>query len=635
MGRQNQAGRLRWTKTGNPDALWRWIFGGGVFYGSARVLSGPLLPGLLMVAAWGMVFVGPQAAAASDTRGQPSTVAAARDNSLVTASPPQLLAAQLGRFGVFRSGERRWNRRWEGRGGYQRQRPQSDSAIRREAASTTTPSVTPSAPTPSSPRGGAGPVYSPSSSRARYLKGPSGSSAGVATQAQPAPQTESTLRRTPAGGTLQGSRTQEGDTTTRDITYTNPSGVTAQHHGSVTTYDGGFTYSGAGGTSKGLQTSESATGTTQDGRIERVDASVTGHDATGRSFVGQGQAIREGDTLNLSGDAKSSTGESLHATGQAIRTESGFTAQGAYTGSKGGSGQGIMVRDPAGVHGEFARIDQNNKYYTQFQCQGGNCVAEKTQAPLVVYDDDAFENGAVYYYYPPYVYGPAFGYPGYYGYGYGYPYYPGPVVVYRQDYDGLRNPYGGTIAATEGQQYVNNGPACNLAPAVRTSIRLYDHSATDPATIPIASAPGVIYELDGGKVVYSTGYPPKGLYTEQRQGCYMWVPGVAKGTAEVHRLMGRMYATSTKLRDTTVYSYELKGATVYLTADAPPFGIYSQATGALYAWLPGVKSPTGSERDTIARAAMAHETDGARTLRSLMEKRRDSASDKRPWVDPG
>jgi hypothetical protein len=401
-------------------------------------------------------------------------------------------------------------------------------------------------------------------------------------------------RDTRNGGSVEGSKTTSGDTTTRDVTYTGAEGESASHTGSVTKGDGSFDYSGSGSTSAGGSSSASASGTYGDGRVQSMDTSVSGTNASGESGSHDGHWNRDGDSVQYQGSSSTSTGKWSESAGEVTKTDDGFVAHGATANSQ-GAAAGTVVKDGDQVYGRSVSTDGDSVTRNRTTCVDGNCTtASVTSTPVTVQQYYA----APYYYY----------YPQYYAY-YACP--PGTVKVVA----------GGGGAAVY---------SCGTTPVISTTIPLTaamlalskakSQHAAQPTTAQVTSSPVVMYRVASDTVVYATSYQPQGLYWQDVKDRYFWVPGAATGAPQVTTAIAHATSMSAPTANATVITYTIGAERVYLTNEAPLAGTYAQRADVLYAWIPGVASPTQAQRDAIATAVTAHEQTGAKALAGEVQK---------------
>lgn len=400
-------------------------------------------------------------------------------------------------------------------------------------------------------------------------------------------------RETRGGGTVDASKSTDGDTTTRQVDVTGASGQSASHTGSVTKDDGSFSYSGSGSTSAGGTSSSSASGTVSDGRVQSLDTSVSGTNRDGVSASHDGDWNRDGDTVQYQGSTSTSTGKWSDSAAAVTKTDDGFVAHGATVDSQ-GAASGTVVKDGDQIYGRSVGTDGDEVTRNRTTCLDGDCTRTTvtTTAPTLQQ-----------YYASPYYY-----YPQYYAY-YACP--PGSVSVVT----------GGAGTAVY---------SCGVTPVISTTIPLtaamlaaakvkksQEQAAT---TAQVTSSPVVMYRVASDTVVYATSYAPEGLYWQDVKNRYLWVPGAASGTSDVKTAIERAAGMSVPTANATVITYTISGERVYLTNEAPLAGTYGERADVLYAWIPGVTKPTQAQKDAIATAVTAHQQGGAQALAGEVEK---------------
>jgi len=397
------------------------------------------------------------------------------------------------------------------------------------------------------------------------------------------------------GGSVDSDKTTTGDTTDRSQTYTTAGGQSATHTGSVTKDDGNFDYSGSTTTSAGASTHGSASGTYSDGRIDSANTSLSGTNAAGVSGTHEGNWNRSGDTTSYYGSSSTSTGKWSESAGTVTKTDDGFVAHGA-TANTYGAGAGTVVKDGDQVYGRSVTTNYDTVTRTHTDCTNGTCYSGSvTTGPVTVQQYYA----APYYYYPQY-----------------YAYYACPP--------------GSTTVVTGGA-----GTAvysCGVTPMISATVPITmmamaaaghaksQQASTVTTTAQVTSSPVVMYRVASDTVVYATSYQPQNLYWQEIHGRAYWVPGAATGTPDVKSSIAHASEMKTPTANATVITYDIDGARVYLTNEAPVAGVYSQRADVLYAWLPGVSDPTQAQRDTIATAVTAHRQGGEQALTKQVQQ---------------
>ncbi len=123
-----------------------------------------------------------------------------------------------------------------------------------------------------------------------------------------------------------------------------------------------------------------------------------------------------------------------------------------------------------------------------------------------------------------------------------------------------------------------------------------------------------MYELDSERVVYSTDHRPEGIYSVKKGQRYFWAPGPAARSREVESWTKEASAMSAPTANSTLITYTIGPRAVYLTNERPAPGYFSESFDQLYAWIPGVRDPSPSDRDAIATAIAAHRSGGRQAL---------------------
>lgn len=395
------------------------------------------------------------------------------------------------------------------------------------------------------------------------------------------------------GGSVDADKTTTGDTTDRSVTYENPTGQSVTHSGSVTKDDGNFDYSGSTTSSTGASTSGSASGTYSNGRIDSASTSFSGTNSAGQTGEHQGNWNRDGDTTSYHGSSSTSTGRWSETAGTVTKTDDGFVAHGA-TANTYGAGAGTVVKDGDQVYGRSVTTNYDTVTRTHTDCTNGTCYrGSVTTGPVTVQQYWA----SPYYYYPQY-----------------YAYYacpPGSTTV---------------VTGSAGTRVYS----CGVTPVLSTTIPLTavmlaaaGHAKSEQAaaqSAQVTSSPVVMYRVASDTVVYATSYQPQGMYWQEIHGRSYWVPGAAQGTPDVKSSIAHAAEMKTPTANATVITYDISGERVYLTNEAPLAGTYTQRADVLYAWLPGVTSPTQAQRDAIATAVTAHENGGAQALAKQVQQ---------------
>lgn len=400
---------------------------------------------------------------------------------------------------------------------------------------------------------------------------------------------------TRGGGSVDTDKTTTGDTTTRSATYESASGQSATHSGSVTKDDGDFSYSGSSSNSAGASTNSTASGTYSDGRIDSANTSLSGTNKYGESGSHDGSWNRDGSTVDYHGSSSTSTGKWSESAGTVTKTDDGFVAHGA-TANTYGAGAGTVVKDGDQVYGRSVTTNYDTVTRSATTCTNGTCYhGSVTTGPVSVQT----------YYASPYYY-----YPQYYAY-YACP--PGSTTV---------------VTGSAGTRVYS----CGVTPVISTTIPLTaimlasashakgQQASAQAATAHVTSSPVVMYRVASDTVVYATSYQPQGMYWQQMHGRAYWVPGAVQGSNDVKTAIEHAGEMKTPTANATVITYAIDGEQVYLTNESPLAGIYSERADVLYAWLPGVTSPTQAQRDAIATAVTAHEQGGAQALANQVKQ---------------
>lgn len=295
------------------------------------------------------------------------------------------------------------------------------------------------------------------------------------------------------------------------------------------------------------------------------------------------------------------TGRNSEAAGWATKTDDGWVAHGAAANDQ-GAAAGTVVKDGDDVYARSVSTNGTtvNRNYTN--CVGGDC----TRTTVTTTPPPYYPTVTQYAYYPA-----------------SYAYYacpPGSTTVLA----------GAGGAAVHGCGTTPMATTIPLAAMMAMASHQKGHSQA--ATAQVTSSPVVMYQVTSDTVVYATSYAPKGLYWEKGKDRSLWVPGAAQGTAEVKRDLELARGMSAPTANATVITYTMGSSLVYLTNQPPLPGIYSQRSGSLYAWMPGVAKATAAERDGIATAVTAHEQGGSKAIAAEVQKSEQQA---RPQVATG
>jgi hypothetical protein len=385
------------------------------------------------------------------------------------------------------------------------------------------------------------------------------------------------------GGTVDTDKTTDGDTTTRDTTWTGEDGQSADHTGSVTKDDGSYDYSGS---SSGGRGSSDATvnGTYSDGKADSAHTSVTGTDAAGETGTHDGNWNRDGDTVTYHGDSSTSTGRDSAAAGAVTRTDDGFVARGAAVGDR-GVAAGTVVKDGDQVYGRSVTTNGESVNRNATDCNGGDCNRVTTTTEAAPY---------------------------------------GAAVPYFVPYSSYPCPSGVDMVPSASGDIVYS---CAVTPVVTTTIPLTaavataNGAAAPPASAQVTSSAVVMYQVSPDTVVYATSYAPQGLYAQEVNGRYYWVPGVAAASAEVTDAINAAENMEQPTANATVITYAIGSDLIYLTGQPPARGIYAQSGSSLYAWVPGVTQPTEIQRDAVGTSLTVHGQQGARALADAVRRR--------------
>ena len=106
--------------------------------------------------------------------------------------------------------------------------------------------------------------------------------------------------------------------------------------------------------------------------------------------------------------------------------------------------------------------------------------------------------------------------------------------------------------------------------------------------------------------VYAGGKAPPDHYFEVGAGAIYWVPGAAAGTQRVRALI-----EAARERDRAaaplawVRRYARGEQAIYVTPSAPLDGVHRVRGGGGFAWIPGVSTPTPTERALVEEVAAA------------------------------
>ena len=383
-------------------------------------------------------------------------------------------------------------------------------------------------------------------------------------------------------GELERNKTVDGDTTSREATYTNSKGETSHYSGSTTRTDDGVSRSGSFQTSKGASGSGSAEVQTKDGRVDSVERSRDLQTASGETASRKVSSERDGNWIVRDGEIKTSTGIDANTAGEFKKTDDGFVARGAIEG-KNGAAAGTIIRDGNDTYARGGATDGHYATWGRVHCKNGKCYGGRVYVDVKHYHN----------HYNPYWY-----------YPYHYAYYACPPAgtVYYSGY------YGTPVYS------------CSHTVIVYTSFTVKASNSDAQLEVQATSSPVVMYELSDGLVVYSTSYEPNGVYAEQLSGRYFWPPGLADRSSEAKEWIARAAGTEIPTANATVITYTIGDHFVYLTNEPPVPGIYAEQADLLFVWIPGVREPSEDERNAIATAISAHNGGGASALEAEVRK---------------
>ena len=407
--------------------------------------------------------------------------------------------------------------------------------------------------------------------------------------------TGSYSRETRAGGSVDASKTVDGDTTNRDATLKGSGGGSIDYSGSTTRTDEGFSRSGSFETSGGASGSGETNVEIGNHGVENVERKRSVETASGETIDREISSKRDGDWRVREGTIETSTGVDAKTASVFKKTDDGFIARGAFEGDN-YAGAGAVVRDGNNSYRRGAITNGNSTVYGRSHCNGGSCYGVRGTA-----------NINSYYYYP------------YYYYPYYYAYYACP-------------PNSSTVVVG---YYGTPVYSCANVFVVSTTVTVSSFSSASPGTsrpveVQATSAPVVMYDLEAGVVVYSTSYEPVNVYSMKHDGRHYWVPGIHKQSEQADEWIALALKSGKPSANATVITYKIGDHLVYLTNEPPAKGIHSQTADKLHAWIAGTREPTDEERDAIATALTAHRSGGSasleREVRKLQESREPPAS---------
>ncbi|MBW2389063.1 MAG: hypothetical protein JRG89_11585 [Deltaproteobacteria bacterium] len=393
-------------------------------------------------------------------------------------------------------------------------------------------------------------------------------------------------RETQRGGTHEGTRDRDGNTTTREGTYTGPGGETIDYSTSRTRTEDGISRSGSFETSTGATGGGSAEVKLGNDGFESAERSRHIETADGETGTREISSERDGDWVVREGEIKTSTGIDAESAGAIKKTDDGFIARGAIEGDD-YAAVGTIVKDGDDFYVRGAATDGDEVTWGRAHCDGGKCYGGRVTA-----DIDS------YYYYP------------YYYYPYYYAYYACPA---------------GTSTVITGY-YGTPVYSCSHTVIIHTTFMTQSSSQSSGVEVAVTSSPVVMYELSKDVVVYSTSYEPQGVYSVKKDGRYFWPPGLAEDSPEAGEWIEQAAEIEQPSANASVIIYTIGDRSVYLTNESPVTGIHFERSGALFVWIPGVRDPSAEERDAIATAITAHGEGGSSALEAEVRKLQDERS---------
>lgn len=399
----------------------------------------------------------------------------------------------------------------------------------------------------------------------------------------------SDYRRAPSQRTTP---SQRGDSRSNEGSFETRRGHTVDWESEVTRGDDGFQRETSWESTSGASGSGSSNVRVQDGQVQSVDRSRHVESASGETLDREVSSERDGDWVVREGSIKTSTGIDADTASAIRRTDDGYVAHGAISG-RDGAAAGTIVRDGDDLYVRGARIEGDDVTWGRVRCNNGRCTGGRVTADL----DD-------YYYYPYYYY------PYYYGW-YSCP--SGTVQTWNGAYG---TPVYGCSHVTVVETTIALGPSDSsrsLAGDPSSSVAA-SGSTSSSGEARVTSAPVLMYEIDPTVVVYSTDYRPAGVETVKKGDRHFWAPGPKDKSREVEQWASLASAMPAPTANATLITYTIGSRTVYLTNERPAPGYFSESSDQLFAWIPGVRKPSESDREAIGTAIAAHRAGGRNAL---------------------
>jgi hypothetical protein len=180
-------------------------------------------------------------------------------------------------------------------------------------------------------------------------------------------------RETQRGGTLEGSRDRDGNTTTREGTYTGPEGETIDYSTSRTRTEDGISRTGSFETSTGASGGGSAEVKLGQDGFESAERSRHIETADGETGTREISSERDGDWVVREGEIETSTGIDAESAGAIKKTDDGFIARGAIEGDD-YAAVGTIVKDGDDFYVRGAATDGDEVTWGRAHCDGGDRV---------------------------------------------------------------------------------------------------------------------------------------------------------------------------------------------------------------------------------------------------------------------
>lgn len=364
-------------------------------------------------------------------------------------------------------------------------------------------------------------------------------------------------------------------------------GNTIDYSGTVSRTEDGLHREGSWQSSSGASGSGSGDVRIENEKVQSRER--TGHveNAKGETMDRKVESERHGDHVDREGEVRTSTGVDAESKGRIEKTDDGFVAQGGVVGKDGAAG-GTIVRKGDETFVRGGATDGKDASWGRVHCNDSHCTGGRVNVDV----DD--------YYRSPYYY-----YPYYYGW-YACPY--GGVRTWTSRYGtpiyGCSNFY---VVHTTIALGAAESPAKSTAPGAAAA-------QPGPAEAEVSSEPVLMYEVSPEVVAYATSHPPARVYAEKQGDQYFWLPGPATPSVEAKAAIAKARGMSEPTANATVITYATGERIVYLTNERPFPGIYAEPTDQLFAWIPGVETPTEEQKSLIREVIAAHEAGGEKAL---------------------